>query len=70
MIQTPIQYLRNKEIRKHTPARISNGKEVYIYEGKEIEASVFLRMFPLADKVRQETLASQKGRTVDPRYIQ
>lgn len=70
MIQTPIQYLRNKEIRLYTPARIANGREFYLYEGKEIEASEFLKMFPLPDKVRQETVASKKGRTVDPRYVQ
>lgn len=69
MIQTPINYCKNKQIRHNTPAQIKDGKEYYIYEGKEIDAAEFLRMFPLSPKVRQETIASQKGATPDKRYI-
>lgn len=69
MTQTPTDYIHNLYKRMNTLFTIRNGIGFYIEEGKEIPVAEFYKMYPLGDKIRRETLASVKGSTVDPRYV-
>lgn len=41
------KYIADKEMRRVTPFRITNGKGYYVYKGKLIEPAEFYKLFPM-----------------------
>lgn len=50
---SPAEYIRIKDIRENTPAKIENGELTVLWEGKWIPDKQFKAMFPLPNQLYQ-----------------
>lgn len=60
--QTPSEYLYNKSALLSTPYIITKDGAFFEYEGELIPEEQFIKMFPLANKVRSN--AGSKGENI------